>query len=382
MKKKHIIILVAALAILTCVIALKRAHSRRGSADADAAASIPKKQPPLVTVETVETQTLSRTLTLTGSVEPVRVASLASPAEGPIQVVKVREGDRVRAGDVLATIGRKAAKNAWLASAREELRKEEEELKRIEQLVAQGALAGDQLDLAKTNHERARARLAEAEESARDYQILAPWDGIVSRVLVMEGNYVAPRTALVELFDPESLVVRVAVPEASAASVREGMSARVTFDAYPTDSFQALVSRVYPELDPRMRTRMIELQPTENVSLLPGMFARIEIVMGSVEHAVAVPRDAIVVTAEGEQIVYVVAEGKVVRRKVQTGIEEGRRVQILSGISAGEKVVVAGVEKLKNGMAVRVEEEGKNAQSPSMQGPSAVSGVKRGEGTQ
>jgi membrane fusion protein (multidrug efflux system) len=330
----------------------------------------PKKPLPLVMTEMVKTQTISRTLELTGSVEPVRVARLASPAEGPVQNLKAREGDRVTVGEVLLTIGRKEAADAWLVSAREEVRKEAEELKRVEQLVEKGALPGDQLDRAKSTHERARAQLIKAEESSGDYQVAAPWDGIVCCVMVTDGNYVAPRAPLVEIFDPASLVIRLAVPEAEAATINQNMVVSVTLDAFRGKEYQGKISRVYPELDRRMRTRTIEVELMEQVALVPGMFARARLPLQTFQDAVVVPAEAVIVTPKGGRVAYVIEEGKAVQRKVNTGIEEGGKVQIVSGLKPGEILVVAGNEKLKDGVAVRVPEkatrtDGKPAGDPA-----------------
>lgn len=354
MKKTLIIILVVG----GVALAGGLAQWKYGAKPAKAAErSAPKKPLPLVMTETVKAQSISRTLELTGSVEPVRVAKLASPAEGPVQNLKAREGDRVAAGEVLLTIGRKDAADAWLLAAREEVRKEAEELKRVEQLVEKGALPGDQLDRAKSTYERVRAQLIKAEESTGDYQVAAPWDGVISRVLVTDGNYLSPRATLVEIFDPASLVVRLAVPEAEAAAIDRDVIVFVTLDAFSGKEYQGKISRVYPELDRRMRTRTIEVELIGQVALVPGMFARARLPLQTVTDAVVVPADAVIVTPKGGRMAYVIEDGKAVQRKVMTGIEEGGKVQIVSGVEPGEILVIAGNEKLKDGIAVRMPEK-------------------------
>ncbi|MEX0893016.1 MAG: efflux RND transporter periplasmic adaptor subunit, partial [Gemmatimonadota bacterium] len=116
-------------------------------------------------------ESISRTMELTGSVEAVRAALLASPAEGPVQGLRVLEGDTVNRGALLLTIGRREAADASLAYARESARREAEELKRVEELVGMGALPSEQLDQARVNHERARAQFQQAEQLSSDYQV-------------------------------------------------------------------------------------------------------------------------------------------------------------------------------------------------------------------
>ncbi len=307
---------------------------------------------PVVIVEEAVREPISRTLQLTGSVEAVRSALLASPAEGPVQGLRVLEGDTVRQGALLLTIGRKEAVDASLAYAREAERREAEELRRVEELVGMGALPSEELDQARVNYERARAQLQQAEQASGDYQVLAPWSGVVSKVHVHDGNYVAPRAPLVEIFDPSSLVVRVAVPEAGAAAVWEGMRAHVLLDAHPGEVFQGRISRIFPELDRQTRTRTVEVE-VSGAELAPGMFARVSFELEHDPRAVVVPDAAVMATAEGVLVAFVVQDSTATRRDVTVGIESERRLQILSGIEAGELVVVSGQRGLREGMAVR-----------------------------
>ena len=316
----------------------------------------PQKKAPLVTVEAVQKGVLARTLELTGAVEPYRLARLASPAEGPVLNLQVREGDTVKAGQILLTIGRMTGVDALITSLREELKKEEDNLKRIRQLVEKDALPGEQLDIAKDVYEKVKAQLVKAQEMAGDYSITAPWDGMVSQLLVKDGNFVAPRAALVEVYDPASLIIRAAVPEKYAAELHQEMTAEINLDAYPNKSFSGQIVQLYPSLDDRTRTRNIEIKLKENIELLPGMFARFRLILETIPDAVTVPAQAVIVNPAGASIAFVVVEGKAVQRKVQTGIEDRGRIQILAGLKPGEQVVVSGQEKLKDGAEVRLPE--------------------------
>ena len=328
----------------------------------------PMKKAPLVAVETVIKGEIVHAVELTGEVEPYRIAQLASPAEGPVLNLRVREGDRVRAGDALLSIGRKKGVDALILSLREELKKEQDNLRRTRLLVEKGAMPGEELDLAKASFERARAELVKAQETARDYDVAAPWDGVISQVIARDGDFVGPRAPLLKMYDPESLVIRVEVPEKYAAQASEGLAAEVKFDAYPGSSFTAIVARVYPYLDERARTRTIELTIDDEIKLLPGMFCRVRLIIESVRDAITIPEQAVVITPAGASVVFVVADDKAVQRKVRTGIEDQGRVQVLSGLNQGDLVIVSGQEKLKDGSEVSVKgapNEGPPGMSPS-----------------
>ena len=325
----------------------------------------PGKMVPTVKVETVGTAELAKTLDLTGSIVPTRIARLASPAEGPVEVCtngdcRVREGDNVKTGQKLFQIGRNQAVEAQLTSARQTLQEQTAELRRMEQLAEAGAIPGAQVDTARSRYENAKAQLAKSMESHTDYSVKAPWDGIVAKIRVTEGEYVAPRAVLAEIFDPKSLVVQFAVPEARSTEVALGMAVLLEFDAHPGKTFQAEITRVYPSLDEKMRTRTIEATLSDSVALLPGMFARIKVILTMIPDAITVPAYSLIAAPDGGYTAFVVEDGKAVRRKLDTGLEVDGRVRILSGLKAGDKLIVAGHEKLKDGAMVKVMEPSAN----------------------
>ena len=208
----------------------------------------------------------------------------------------------------------------------------------VQEATVQEAVA--KLDLA-------RARLAEC-------TILSPFAGTITQVHVRRGDMAAARMPLLKMADLSSLVIRVAVPEGYAAAVHQGMVAHVSLDSCADKTLAGKVARVYPELDRRMRTRTVELVPEEPANLMPGMFARVRLVLETVPEAVTIPQEAVVQTPNGTQVVYIVDGGKAVMRRVTTGIEQAGRVQIVAGLQPSEKAVVTGNERLKDGMEVRI----------------------------
>jgi RND family efflux transporter MFP subunit len=366
MKKQTVLII-----LIIGVLAVTGIFFIRGvdpAGESETSQSDNQEKPPRVRAIAATKAAISSRLALTGSVAPYRVARLASPAEGPVAGIRVREADRVRAGDPLAFIGRKKGADALIASLREELKKEEDNLRRTRQLVESEALPGEQLDQARSAFEKVRAQLVQAEETARDYAVYAPWEGVVSRVHVKEGEFVAPRAVLLEIYDPASLVILAAIPERHAAEVTAGMRVDVRLDAYPDDMMQGRIERVYPFLDSRLRTRTMEITLEKPIDLLPGMFARLNVLLKNIDEAVIVPLEALVTTPKG-QVVFVIEDGKAIARAVKTGIEADNRVQLVSGVQPGDKVIVAGNEKLKDGIAVSlaVDEKSEMAEQPASQ---------------
>jgi membrane fusion protein (multidrug efflux system) len=315
-----------------------------------------KKEPPQLQVRTaqVEVRSLTDRLELTGSIEPTRVARMASPVGGPVIACPAREGDPVRVGQLLARLGRAKGDDAVAASAKAELEREEMELGRIEKLVKTGALPGEELDKARVKVSEAQARHARAMERLGDYRISAPWAGLVSKVHVAVGDFLAARATLIELFDPASLVLRFAVPEVSAARVQNGASITVTLDAHPGRTFTGRVIRIFPDIDRRTHTRTVEGTIEDDVALAPGMFARLQLTLAKVPAALTVPVES-VVRRGGNSVVFVITgDGTVKQRTVTLGLEVDGRVQILAGVDKGEPVAVAGHNRLRDGKKVRV----------------------------
>lgn len=322
-----------------------------------------KKAPPAVAVETVSAQDFTRVLRLTGSVEPTRVAALSSPAEGPVQNCSAREGDQVAAGDALLDIGRESSARASLLAAREEAERQLREFERVRSLVEDKALAAEQLDTARSNYEGARAAVAQAEQVSRDYQVSAPWAGIVTRVHVADGRYVAPRTPLIDLYDPESLVLRFHVPERDALAVKEGDTLEARFDALGERSFTLTINRAFPELDRQLRLRTFEAAlPLDAAPFRPGLFARLEIALQREEGVLTVPVDALVDTPQGPAV-FRIADQTATQVLIKTGFEQDGRVWVRSGLQVGDRVVVRGLEQLRDGSAVRIEKSDTNKRS-------------------
>jgi membrane fusion protein (multidrug efflux system) len=200
----------------------------------------------------------------------------------------------------------------------------------------------------------AGARLEKAKATLAECAVSAPFAGVITRVYVRPGDLATAKAPLLDLMEMDSLVVRFAVPEAQSAAVRQGARVKLTFDALPGSEFGASVSRVYPELDPKTRTRLAEAAIAADIGAAPGMFARVAVAVRTVENAVVVPDSAVLTTPQGGRAAFVVNGDKAALRSLKIGLEAGKRVQVVEGIQPGEQVIVAGHEALKDGAAVRL----------------------------
>lgn len=202
----------------------------------------------------------------------------------------------------------------------------------------------------------ARAQLAQAIQASSDFTVGAPWAGIVSRLHVADGRYVAPRSPLLEMFDPLSLVLRFQVPEEHAFQLAVGEPLRASFDAFAGQTLELVIDRAWPELDRRLRTRTFEaLLPLEELRFAPGQFARLSVVLETVADALTVPVEAVLTGVEGSAALLIVdPEGVARRKEVQTGFEQDGRVLVTAGLNTGARVIISGMERVKPGQPVRL----------------------------
>jgi multidrug efflux pump subunit AcrA (membrane-fusion protein) len=229
--------------------------------------------------------------------------------------------------------------------------------------------------------EESAARLALAKAHLAECVITASFDGVITAVHVRPGDLATPRSPLLEMYAPDSLVIRFSVPESQASAVRPGFRLKATLDALNGRAFDAEITRVYPQLDQAMRTRTVEAKLTEPAEVVPHMFARLNLELKRADEAVLVPAEAVLTAPTGEHYVFVIEQGKAKRRTVAIGIEQEATVQAISGIMPGERVVVAGQAALRHGQPVRVPGQGPSGGAEPPTGPQPTStGSRPGKG--
>jgi membrane fusion protein (multidrug efflux system) len=282
---------------------------------------------------------------------------------GEIRAVLAEEGQRVRAGQVLARLdGDQLRLEVALNEAT--MRKLERDYNRNLELQQKGLISAVALDnlkyelaAAKANWELARLQLSYCD-------IRSPIAGTVTQRLdlVKVGNTVTPVGGVIEsadssLFvveDLDTLMLRVNVPERELAKLSVGQPAELSFDAVPGQVFQGQIALISPSIDPATATFAVRIRVTETGGLLrPGMFARVAIVYERKPDALQIPRTALL-DGDGPPKVFVVKDGKATERGVKLGLSNGAWIEVTEGLKDGEQVVVVGQGAVKPGAAVRV----------------------------
>ncbi len=306
-----------------------------------------------VEVAIVETGDVVAEYSGTASLEAEQEAQVVAKVGGEVIALEVEEGDPVQAGQVLARLDGDRLR-LELGRAHANLRKLEQEYQRNidlyeKGLVSSGAYEGMKYDLEAL---RSAYRLAQLELGYTE--IRAPIEGVIAERQIKLGNTITANAPVFKITDLDPLLAYLHVPERDFQKLAAGQRARVQLDALPGDNFTATVARVSPVIDAGSGTFKVTVEVTDPTDRLkPGMFGRFNIEYDRHENTVLVPRSAML-RNDDEASVFVISDGAAERRGVQTGYSNGDRLEILSGLEAGEQIVVVGQAGLSDGNPVRV----------------------------
>ena len=182
-----------------------------------------------------------------------------------------------------------------------------------------------------------------AGETRNTVPVLSPIDGILTRMMAREGMYVSKSSEMFTIADLSRVWVMVDVFEHQIAWVKPGLTAEIRVPAHPGRKWQGIVDYLYPDLDPKTRTLRVRLVfPNPERELKPNMFADVVIYGGPKSDVLKIPREALIVTGERESVVKALGEGRFQPVDVETGMQRGNEVEILSGLGEGDEVVVSG----------------------------------------
>lgn len=302
----------------------------------------------------VELGTISRAVTVSGVVEPIRTIGVNSQLSGALLTVEAEEGLRVREGQVLARVDDRELA-AQEVSAEASYLVAEAAFERAEQLRNSQVITIGEYERDRTAYAAARAQLEQL-RTRRGYAIVrSPLNGVILEKRVEAGDVVAPQTQLFRIGDVSTMVVRVPVSELDVVELSPGATASLMFDAYPARTFTGRIRRIFPSADPNTRLVPVEvaLDDAGAATARPGFLARVTFALGARSGVRLVPASALV-SGAGSQAVFTISDGRATRRSVQTGLTSEGRVEVLSGLEPGDTIVITGSNTLRDGAQVRV----------------------------
>jgi RND family efflux transporter MFP subunit len=358
-----------------------------------------------VKIEAVRQETVKRAVELVGTLAAVDQVTISSEADGKVSRILADLGDRVLAGQTLiqidrekqqysleqqkATLARALAQygaadpqhlpdvektpdvqkaNADLVQAKQAFDRTSELFRRSlvpKQVLddAATALQSKQAsyDLSLQTAKNLRASIQGSEASMkladrqlRDTDIRSPFDGYVEKRLVNLGELVKTQMPVMAIVRVDPLKVIAEIPEKMAPWIRDGQPVQLLVDAYPDQTFIGKVSRISPAVNTATRAFPFEaLVPNRDARLKPGTFARVHIESNKVDNVLTLPY-ATMQYRYGVNRVFVVEGDKLAMRELKVGDRLGDRIEIISGVKAGEQVAATDVDKLADGTKVSI----------------------------
>ena len=328
-------------------------EAREDGAPGGEAAPAPAEYVVNVLVEKLVPGAMRDILVLPGETEALKDVRLAAQRGGVVEWVGVTEGDTVRAGQEIARVDLAALKAA-LDRARANVRLAEDQLRRRQDLFARNVLAGEELEQAQNELTVARTVLREA-QVAHDHGIVtSTLGGVVNKVYVDPGEFVGEGDPVVDVVDAATMRINFNVPESDVRYLAQGQPAEVGVDAWPAERWQGRIDFVAWKADPATRTFQVRVV-VDNAGgkIRPGMIARASFLRRLVDNALSVPLFA-VQDKGGERVVFVEEGGVARARTVRLGVIEGDRVQVVEGLAAGDRLIVAGHTEVEDGTKVNV----------------------------
>lgn len=303
-----------------------------------------------VKVETVSVQDVEQLSEFTATVEANIKNNIAPQTPFRIEKIFAEVGDHVKAGQLLAKMDATSLKQAKI-----QLDNQEIEFKRIDELYKVGGASKSAWDAQKTSLEVARETYKNLEENT---QLLSPISGIVTARNYDSGDMYSGGNPIYTVEEIRPVKLMVNVSESLFTKVKKGHEVDIRLDVYGDEVFKGKVNLVYPTIDPATRTFPVEIKiANSDERVRPGMFARVTMSFGHMDHVVAPDRSIVKQSGAGDRYTYVCKDGKVSYQKVELGRRMGDKYEIISGVEDGDQVVITGQSRLTNGMEVEIENE-------------------------
>jgi RND family efflux transporter MFP subunit len=359
---------IAGLVIMTVIAALGWAIAAR--VIAKQAEGRDKNAPPVALefapadLAVVEQKALSRWLPVSGTMQPVRQATVKAKVSGDVREITVREGDAVQAGQMLVRVdtadleAKLIERQGQLESAKAQLALAEKTLSTNQKLLKQNFISQTAFDSSESNMNVSRGSVMSAEAQVRlaqnalkDAVATAPLTGIVAKRHVQPGEKVAFDTPLVTVVDLKDIELQALVPAIDIPELRAGMAVELAVDGFGERRFTGRIERINPATEPGTRAILVFVGvPNANNELRGGMFATGRISLAASAPVMSLPTGAVRSEA-GQTFVWAIDDGKLVKRMVVVGRrdEETGRIEIKTPLPATLKVLAARFENLKEG---------------------------------
>lgn len=309
--------------------------------------------PVSVIVAPVNRLPFAQELEAVGNARANESVDITAKTSNRIATIRFREGQQVKAGDVLLEFDGEQAR-ANLAEAEAALLDSRSQYNRSRELFATKALSAAQLDQLQATLSSNEARVAGARSQLNDTIIRAPFAGRMGLRNISVGSLVSPGTVITTLDDTSVIKLDFSVPEAFLATLAEGLGIAARTSAYPEAEFKGTVTSIDNRLDPVSRAVLVRGHiDNKDGRLRPGMFMTVKLTRAE-SPALMIPEQALI--PEGDRkFVFAVRDGKAIRSEVHIGRRRPGEVEITGGVVEGDVVIIEGTQKVRDGVDVKVQ---------------------------
>ena len=312
-----------------------------------------------VNVATAQRDAKPKELVLPGTFDAFNQTTIFPRSNGYVKSWKVDIGDNVKAGQLLAEIEEPEV-DQQLAQARAQQEIAKVTADRWRDLLDRKVVSKQEYDQNEKAYEAANANLQQLEKIQGFQQVVAPFTGKITARNIDVGTLVTAGTGnsgtpLFNMVQSDPLRVYVFVPQTNAASMREGLKAKILVQERPGQDFEGTVTRTAGALDPTSRTMQVEVQvPNHDGNLYAGMYGQVKFLLPDDNAPIVVPADAFVFRAQGPQVVTVTNDNRIHWQKISVGRDFGTRLEVLDGLAENAKVVINPNDDLVEGIQVQV----------------------------
>lgn len=343
-QKKNITLMLLAAGIMVFGFFFYYHHSQKNIGHPDAT---------IVEAEPVKTGDIPIQAQAIGALTAEKNVEITPEIAGQVSQILFKDGSFVQKGTPLIQLDDKVLR-AKLESAKANLFYSETNYKRMLQLGKHGAISQQAIDQSFADLKEKKATAEESQVAVEKMLLKAPFDGMTTKVKVSPGHYVSVGQELVSLVDIKHLRVEYSVSERYLPSLKLNQDIKITTSAYPGKEFIGRVSYISPTINPENRTiTLYATLPNEDGLLTSGLFVNITHFLGKETNALLIPAHSLTATMEG-QVVYKIVNGKAISTPIVIGQRTDKDVQVISGLSKNDIIVVAGQQKIKDGAAVEI----------------------------
>lgn len=337
--------------------------------------SAPPDYPVTAVVYQTRPETVQQKIELIGTLLANESIDVRSEINGTVESISFTEGQPIAAGEVLVELETTKLK-AEVARAKANFNLAKANITRSESLLKRRTISQQEYDSALAQFEADKSDLERMQQFLDEAIVEAPFGGVVGARLVSPGQFITEGEKITSLVSLEPMKLEMQVPERYVSVLQTGFKLVFRVAAYRERDFSAEVYFVAPEVNPDTRTVLIKATvPNPDHALLPGMFAEISLILETREGAVVIPESAIMMEGDSKTVFIVKPDGTADLRTVSLGTFLPDRVEVLSGLTMGDKVIVKGVQKVRPGAQILPTEESDllpdSAQTATTAGPAS-----------